>query len=211
MPMHDWERVGVGAFHNFHTLWLAGLANRLNAGLLPEGYFAMVEGPDHAVPIVVPLPAENERYAAMARRVAIHHGLGVVVVVIELVSPGNKDRAHAFKTFVAKAVDLLRQGVNLLTIDPFPPGRHDPRGLPAAIVDEFVDQAVELPADKPLTLAAYQAEPRTVYIEPLAVGDALPDMPLFLQGERYLSLPLEETYQSTWQALPLELRKLVAS
>ena len=38
--------------------------------------------------------------------------------------------------------------------------------------------------DKPLTLAAYQVGPvRTAYIEPVAVGDRFPDMPLFLYGE----------------------------
>ena len=35
--------------------------------------------------------------------------------------------------------------------------------------------------DKPLTLAAYAAGPEIVaYIEPVAVGDVLPDRPVFL-------------------------------
>ena len=37
-------------------------------------------------------------------------------------------------------------------------------------------------ADEPLTLAAYSAGPvKTAYVEPAAVGDLLPEMPLFLE------------------------------
>ena len=70
--------------------------------------------------------------------------------------------------------------------------------------------AGELPADKPLTLAAYQTAPtRIAYVEPVAVGDQFPDMPLFLDGEFYIQVPLEETYQATWNVLPAELRQLL--
>ena len=41
------------------------------------------------------LPAEEERYAAKATGVVIHHGLGRVVAVVEIVSPGNKNSRHA--------------------------------------------------------------------------------------------------------------------
>jgi hypothetical protein len=40
------------------------------------------------------------------------------------------------------------------------------------------------------------------YLEPLAVGDRLPEMPLFLTPEEYVPVPLEATYQSAWEALP---------
>ncbi len=40
------------------------------------------------------------------------------------------------------------------------------------------------------------------FIEPVAVGDALPDMPLFLTPDVYVPLPLESTYQSAWGAVP---------
>jgi len=49
----------------------------------------------------------------------------------------------------------------------------------------------------------------TAYVEPIAVGDRLPDMPLFLYDEHYINLPLEETYQTTWNVLPVELRRLL--
>jgi len=242
MPIHDWTRVKAGTYHNFHQLWTSTLTNRLNAGLLPSGFFAMAEqiigrpetdvvtlqtcsrpkpprdanGGVVVAParpktrFVLPIPRDQERYAGKANRIAIHHELGDVVAVIEIVSPGNKDRKHSLQSFVDKAVDWIGQQVNLLVVDPFPPGPHDPRGIHRAIWDEFTDQPFELPPDKPLTMAAYQVAPiSTAYVEPIAVGDRLPDMPLFLYDELYVNVPLEETYQTTWSVLPIEIRRLL--
>lgn len=43
----------------------------------------------------------------------------------------------------------------------------------------------------------------TSYVEPVAVGDSLPPMPLFLDEEYYVDMPLEATYQAAWLATPL--------
>jgi hypothetical protein len=69
----------------------------------------------------------------MADRVAIHHGLGDVLAVIEIVSPGTKSSRHALRTFAEKAAELIRQGVNLLVVDLFPPGARDPKGIHPSI------------------------------------------------------------------------------
>jgi hypothetical protein len=240
--MHDWTRVKAGTYHNFHFRWIAAIMDRLNAGLLPSGFFAMAEqiigrpetdvvtlqtearskpipSPEGGAAVapfppktrfVMPIASNMERYARKTHRIAIHHELGQVVAVIEIASPGNKDRRHSLRSFVEKAVDLIQQEVNLLIIDPFPPGRHDPQGIHGAIWEEFTNQRFELPADKPLTLAAYQVKPiMTSYVEPIAVGDPLPPMPLFLCEEYGISVPLEETYQTTWNVLPAEIRKLL--
>jgi hypothetical protein len=56
-------------------------------------------------------------------------------------------------------------------------------------------------------LAAYEAGTELVaYVEPVAVGDALPDMPIFLAAGRYVPCPLEETYQTAWEQFPAPLR-----
>jgi hypothetical protein len=186
MPIHDWTAVKAWTFHNFHVLWTASLTNRLNAGLLPPGFFAMAEQ-------VIGGPEPDEGQARKANRIAVHHRLGNVVAVIEIVSPGNKESERALRSFVEKAAELIHQGVNLLVVDLFPPGPRDPQGPHALIWDEITDQSFELPPGKPLTLAAYQtAPPRMAYVEPAAVGDRLPDMPLFLRGEEYVLVPLEE-------------------
>ena len=60
MPVHDWTCVEAGIFHHFHQLWAGHLSEALNAGLLPDGYYAMVE--QHAfkvVPDVLTLHAPN--------------------------------------------------------------------------------------------------------------------------------------------------------
>jgi len=43
MPVHDWTRVQAGTFHDFHQAWITELRNVLNAGLLPDGYYALAE------------------------------------------------------------------------------------------------------------------------------------------------------------------------
>ena len=50
MPIHDWARVSAGTFHDFHQGWTIEIRNRLNSGVLPDGYYAMadqrVSGPE---------------------------------------------------------------------------------------------------------------------------------------------------------------------
>src|SRR5208337_4061603 len=43
MSIHDWTRVRANRFHDCHQSWTIAVRNALNAGLLPPGYFAMVE------------------------------------------------------------------------------------------------------------------------------------------------------------------------
>jgi hypothetical protein len=132
------------------------------------------------------------------------------VAVIEIVSPGNKASISELRAFVEKTSSLIQQGINVLVIDLFPPTKRDPRGIHTAIWDEIGDDEPTLPADKPLTLASYDAGPiKTAYVEPVAVGDVLPDMPLFLKPEHYVLVPLEATYQTTWSDFPGALKDLL--
>jgi hypothetical protein len=154
--------------------------------------------------------AEREQYAARASRIAIHHPLGEVVSVVEIVSPGNKGSRHALRSFVDKAVSFLDQGIHLLVVDLLPPTSRDPQGIHKAIWDEIHEEPFELPADKSLTVVSYDAGwIKTAYVEPLAVGDPLPEAPLFLAPGRYVPVPLEFTYQATWSNCPAPLRDLV--
>ena len=50
---------------------------------------------------------------------------------------------------------------------------------------------------------------RVAYVEFVAVGDVLPEMPLFLKPEFYVPAPLETTYQATWQVFPAPLKSLL--
>jgi hypothetical protein len=240
MPIHDWTRVNAGLFHHFDQHWTVTLASGLNDGALPREYFALVEqnilGPipdvlTLQIPPGAEMPSngtaglavatappktrlirrhEADVYAEKANRITVGHRHGRLVAVIEIISPGNKASRSELRTFVEKATELLRQNIHLLVIDLFPPSTRDPQGIHKAIWDELQEEDLELPPDKPLTLAAYDAgPPRVAYIEPVAVGDVLPAMPLFLKPEFYVTAPLEATYQETWKLFPAPLKGLL--
>src|SRR5262249_21167695 len=136
--------------------------------------------------------------------IAIHHiSDDQVVALIEIVSPGNKASRHALRAFVEKSVEFLEAGIHLLVLDLFPPGPRDPQGIHGAIWSEIIDDNFRLPPDKPLTLVSYSAGyVKRAFIEPVAVGDELPPMPLFLEAEGYVLAPLEATYQAAFDAVP---------
>ncbi len=155
---------------------------------------------------------EAERYARKSSQVAVRHRHGDVIAVVELVSPGNKSSETAFAAFAAfvrKSADLIQAGVHLLIVDPFPPGPRDPRGVHPAVWGEFDDDPYTPPADQPLTAAAYDAGEWTSYVEPFAVGQLVPELPLFLRPGVYVPCPLEATYQDTWRVFPAALKGLL--
>lgn len=200
------EQVVGGPIPDVVTLQLSRSTSvsRRNGG----GGIAVAEAPPKAR--FVASTAEDEAYATRANQIVIRHRLGKVVAVIEIVSPGNKSSQHALRAFAEKAAELLRDGINLLIVDLFPPTRRDPQGIHLAIWEQFGDEPFQLPADKPLTVAAYAAAERiTAYVEPLAVGDQLPALPIFLDRHTYVPAPLESTYQSTWAKCPGPLREVV--
>lgn len=151
-----------------------------------------------------------EIYADKANRITVRHRHGDLVAVVEIVSPGNKGSHGEFNSFIAKSLNFIREGIHLLIIDLFPPGPRDPNGIHQALWNEYDDEPFHLPADKPLTLAAYDAgPPRAAYVDPVAVADQLTDMPIFLQPGYYVPAPLEATYRSAWQTFPAPLKRLL--
>lgn len=60
-----------------------------------------------------------------------------------------------------------------------------------------------------MTLAAYSGTIKTAYIEPVAVGAAVLEMPLILEPEAYGNVPLEATYQSAWRGVPQRWRRVL--
>jgi hypothetical protein len=47
------------------------------------------------------------------------------------------------------------------------------------------------------------------YVELVAVGDVLPQMPLFLDPDWYVNVPLEATYQAAYGGVPAFWRRVV--
>ena len=196
-------------------------SNALNRGLLPPDYYALAEqvaagfGPDVlTLQDQTATPASGGAgIATQASMVAVRDVTGDhIVAIIEIVSPGNKNSANAFRAFVQKACELMDQRIHLLLLDPFPPGQRDPNGIHSAIWEQFTDEPFELPPEKPLTMVAYEADLTTrAYIETVAVGDALPDIPLFLAPGLYVLVPLEATYQAAWDTVPARWQRVIAS
>jgi len=156
-----------------------------------------------------------ESDAAFYRRkkslIVVRHVSGDrVIAMLEIVSPDNKSNQHAFQAFVDKACELLEHRIHLLIVDPFPPGPRDPDGIHAAIWRQVDDTAFCPPADQPLTLVAYECDFTTrAYIETLAVGQPLPEMPLFLQPKGCIQVPLETTYHDAFAVMPKRWRMVL--
>jgi hypothetical protein len=152
-----------------------------------------------------------EFYRRKQNVVAIRHISGDrLVAIVEIVSPGNKSGQAVFRKLVDNAVELLSQDIHLLILDLIPRSRRDPNGIHGAIWEALTDQEYTAPAGKPLTLAAYEADMGVrAFVESVAVGDVLPEMPLFLQPGGHVSVVLEETYQSAWKAVPRRWRSVI--
>lgn len=149
----------------------------------------------------------NEIYADRSNRIVVKHHLGRTVAVVEILSPGNTDSRAALEDFVKKTIDFMRLGIHLLLIDLFPPSLRDPVGMHKVIWDQIIDEPFQFPPGKDRILASYEMDAeRAAYVEPVAVGDRLPTMPLFLVPGIHVRVPLEPTYQSTWEASPEEMR-----
>jgi hypothetical protein len=152
-----------------------------------------------------------EFYRRKQNVVAVRHISGDhLVAIVEIVSKGNKSGRKAFEDFIRKAAELLSRRVHLLILDLQPTTPRDPQGVHGAIWDEVAGQEYTRPADKPLTLASYEAGAGVrAFVEPVAVGDALIDMPLFLDPGRYVAVPLEETYRLAFDSVPRRWRTIL--
>ncbi len=240
MPMHDWTRVNAGTFHAFHTGWILHLSETMNRGLLPPDYFALPEqwaGQTIADVLTLHAPSEGSSTArddggvavldfppqvsrkltaspslqGSPRTLVVRHTSGDrIVAFIEIASLSNKDRTANVARVADKFESALWRGVNAMLLDILPPGRHDPRGMHAAIWERFSDDAYALPSASPLTLASYVAgPPPEAYVEHLTVGWPLKSMPLFLSADRYVDIPLDATYMAAFDGLPARYRELL--
>jgi hypothetical protein len=163
---------------------------------------AVATAPPHVSRKAVAGP--NAVYRALRKTLTVRHVTNHrIVAMLEIVSPSNKDRLSSVEDFVEKAHSALKRGCNLLVIDLFPPGTHDPNGIHGAIWESFDSEDYAPPPDKPLILAAYIASQIVeAEFEPMAVGDVIPDGPLYLQTNSYINVPMEATYQEAFRDVP---------
>jgi hypothetical protein len=122
-----------------------------------------------------------------------------LVGAVELVSPANKDRPASRDALVSQCQAYVQQGVGLVLVDVV---TERTANLHAELLARLASGGVT-PPDADLYAAAYRPTERggqpslDVWQEPLAVGQPLPTLPLWLRGGLCLPVELEATYERT--------------
>jgi hypothetical protein len=184
-------------------------ASRINTS---DG-LAVAEAPPPVGLSVRPDPrGKSRRTNRRGRHLVVRHISGhQVVALVEIVSPSDKDRKAHVRELAEKIVRRLEAGIHVLLIDVLPATWHDPDGLHGAVWSWFDTASYEPSADRPLTLVAYawDGEEPQAFLEAVAVGRPLIDMPLFLTPQRYVSVPLEATDRAAYAGMPEYWRHVI--
>jgi len=128
--------------------------------------------------------------------------------VVELVSPGNKDRADAREMFVGKAAGYLLTAVGLVIADVVTT-RHFNLHNELLSLEEVSDEQL-LPGSPATYAAAYAPTPKDgeirldIWAHELVLGQALPVLPLKVLGFGFVNVDLGATYREAceWSRLP---------
>jgi hypothetical protein len=128
-----------------------------------------------------------------------------LVAAIEIVSPSNKDRPETRGTFVSKVAALLKHDicvsiVDVVTLSDF--------NLYAELMN-LLDSADPALGDEPPPIYAvtvrmrYDGHRRLMdnWYHPLAIGQPLPTLPIWLKETWAISLDLETSYEETCRTL----------
>jgi len=122
-----------------------------------------------------------------------------LVAAVEIISPANKDRSENREQFTAKCAALLRQGVSLVLVDLFTVRNVN---LYYELLQLIGQRDPAFGGPPPATYAAAcRWRPRgksrwlEVWNHPLAVGVALPCLPLWLTDGLAIPLDLEASYE----------------
>ncbi len=170
---------------------------------VPEGGAAAPQTwapPAPALAVAVELPAPD----AVEVQVFADDGDPRLAAAVELVSPRNKDRAQARQAFAVKCVGYLQQGSSVAVVDTVTTRRAD---LNAAILALLgVDPGATTPAG--LSAVSYRAVGREeeaqqlqLWPAPLALGQPLPTLPLWIAADFSVPLDLEASYRAMCQDL----------
>ena len=170
--------------------------NHADAHHADGGVATLTEAPpalataDLIIPIVLP-PEYGVRVYSTA------DGGPTLVAAVELVSPGNKDRAEKRRAFTAKCVTDLQRAVGLIVVDVVT--NHHSRPFDELMAELAPDRPT--PATGPLTAVSFrpvrvkEAGTLELRIRSLAVGQPLPVLPLALGEFEHVTLNLEAAYE----------------
>lgn len=157
--------------------------------------------PRPTLTLVTDFPAES----AYEVRVFDQERSGRLVAAVEIVSPANKDRPEHRRAFVAKCAALLQEQVSVTIVDVVTARHFNLYGELLELVGKTD------PALTPQPPAVYAAACRgtkrdnTWLLEtwalPVAVGQSLPTLPLWLADNLAVPLELEASYEETCHVL----------
>ncbi len=126
-----------------------------------------------------------------------------LVGAIELVSPSNKARPAALRAFAMKCLNYLNSGIGLIVVDVVTERRAN---LHDQMAELIVGNAPRFPSTPSIYAAAYRPFRRGdeakvgVWPVPLAVGEPLPVLPLWLREiEQPVRVDLEAAYTEARQ------------
>jgi hypothetical protein len=152
------------------------------------------------------IPVDFAHLDAIEVRVYQDVGGAQLRAAIELVSPANKDRKETRRTFAAKCAGYLRHGISVVIVDVVT-GRA--ANLHRELLDILTVKSRRAPWESRTGLYTVAYRPVTVLKKPrieawpetLALGKTLPTMPLWLNMDLCVPLPLEKSYTATCRSL----------
>jgi hypothetical protein len=121
-----------------------------------------------------------------------------LVAAIELVSPGNKDRPAQRTAFAIKCASYLYQGISVIIVDVVTSRWANLHNEILGVMG--AGDILQLPPEQSLYAVAYQPLRRgqrdeiDVWRSPLALGQALPTLPLGLRADLVIPVDFEATY-----------------
>lgn len=204
-------------WHSFHNSWATYLSSQLNT-LLPAGYFAeanvqfgieidvaAIQEPGAAgTPTGWVPPSPQASHPFELSHVVVEVGIfsrsggPQLAGAVELVSPANKDRPTHREAFVSKCVTYLQAGVGLVLVDVVterPADLHRELLVRLGVADPGPGSALSGSAYRPVERDG--GGTLDVWREPIALGQTLPTLPLWLRGGFCLPVELEATYERT--------------
>ena len=124
-----------------------------------------------------------------------------LVAAVEIVSPGNKDRPENRRAFVSRCAALLQERVSVAIVDLVTTRQFNLYGDLLELIGE--EDPALAPEPPPLYAAACRWTRRDEawhfesWKHPLALGQPLPTLPLWLSDHFAVPLELEATYEET--------------
>jgi hypothetical protein len=192
MPLRDHFHPPISkrsSWEGFHGGWPMYIIEEL-APRLPEGFVAepRVHLGSYAYEVLI-FDLQRERR---------------LVAAVEIASPANKDRPESRRLFAAKCFNLLRQDVSVSIVDLVTIRQFNLYEELLALLGQSDPAPDQLASTYAVTCrkrpGLWRAKVDS-WFRPLAIGERLPCLPVWLSETEHVSLDLEASYEETCRVL----------